>query len=149
MCSIEEYEVVDRMQREKHIIIKIIEYTTLKRKGSIYDSIKTITSYKSASSYVTPHSMHRIVAFAVSDPQISSRNIQELITLSRYTLLYDIQSHSRNSTDTFILSQSLSRLDMLPHGVRGTMYHLLLLQEDQMMISVVDHQAYRGYHVPP
>ena len=50
-------------------------------------------------------------------------------------------------TDTFILSPSSSMLDMLPHDVRRNIYHLLS-QEDKMMISVVYHQTYRGWHLP-
>ena len=48
--------------------------------------------------------MHLIAAFTVSNPQISPRsNIQALVTLSRYTLLYDIQAHSRYKHDFITL----------------------------------------------
>ena len=135
VCSIEEYEVVQRMRRKKHIIIENGEYTTLKRKGSIYDSIKTITSYESASSCVTPHSMHLIAAFAVSNPQISPRNIQALVTLSRYTLLYDIQAHSRYKHD-FITLRNIHKISPCESTIDNYVPRLAAMQVITTRLSV-------------
>ena len=43
----------------------------------------------------TQHSKNLISAFAGSNPQIDLRNIQLLIALARYTLLYDVNTLSQ------------------------------------------------------
>jgi hypothetical protein len=85
----ERHERASELYTANHVYIQTTKHTILKQKGQFVDKLNLILSKKSCtrSSYL---SQNFLAAFAVSNPQIAPRNIQLLIAIARFTLLYDV-----------------------------------------------------------
>ena len=85
----ERYERASELYNANHVHIQTTKHTILKQKGEFVDKLNLILSKKSCT-MSSSHSQNFLAAFAVSNPQIAPRNIQLLIAIARFTLLYDI-----------------------------------------------------------